>query len=179
MSLAIKPLRTWLHILSISPLFMTFGFVAMHFGNSKQVFIFWGIFLSMIISFPYVLKQILALDSPEAIEAKRVEYVEKDPGRFIPMYILPFFLFANSKTEDIPVVIFVILLLSYVMFGPLAFQASPVFWFLRWRIYRIDYGQIVIFYMTKKRIMDISGHIVHGVRLSPAFFVDTELFVRS
>jgi hypothetical protein len=57
MSLAIKPLRTWLHILSIFPLFMTMGFVAMHFGNARQIFIFWGIFLAMTTSFPYVLKQ--------------------------------------------------------------------------------------------------------------------------
>ena len=177
-----KRLRAVLHAFSVSPLALTLGFVALHFHNLKQAAFFFSIFALTTAALPLLLRQIVKNGPVEELAPELVVFVDKDPGRLLPMYVLPFVIFANAKTEDVGLLVFVAGLIASIMNGPLSLQTHPGFWLRRWRIYSITTKspgdssvKMGVFVLSSRRIAEITGPLA-VVRVSAAFFVDAALF---
>jgi hypothetical protein len=182
-----KVLVFLLHTISISPLALTLGFVALHFDNFKQSALFFSIFVLLSLAFPPLLQKIVSLGPTVEVTPEHVAYVDKDPGRMIPIYVLPFVVFANTKTEDVLLILFLAGLIGYIMSGPLSLQTHPVFWFKNWRLYNVTIigtpnslvfpGKMSFFVLTNKKINQMAEPL-RVVRLSPAFFIDMGMFYK-
>lgn len=181
-----KRLLFWaLHGTSVSPLVLTMAFVTIHFRQYLLAGVLFGVFVVSTLLLSPVLKKAATFGKCERIETEHVAFVDKDPGRMLPMYVLPFVVFANAKTEDLGLLVFLFSVIGYIMNGPLSLQTHPAFWILKWRIYHVTVlirgngpqsqpTKMSLYILTKKRIRDMTG-TMEVRRLSPAFYVDKTL----